>query len=170
MGNRWDQYFWNICECISSQSRCFSRKLGSIIVRDRSVIASGYNGPARGIPHCNERYTLDKSLIQILPAFPSGDSVYTCPRRVLGFKSGEGIEHCYAVHSETNCIANAAKNGVNTSGTTLYLNWVTPCASCLSNIINAGIIEVVVTELTPYNDHAQFIIDHANIKIRTFDL
>ena len=120
----WDEYFMDLCRVISKHSKCKSRKLGAVLVREKAIVATGFNGPAHGVGHCGEE----------------------CPRRTLGYKSGEGLEYCIAAHAETNCIASAARNGVCTEGCALYLNWFTPCKDCLSLIINAGIVEVVCTE------------------------
>lgn len=165
-----DQYFLGICESVAQKSSCYSRKLGAIIVKDKAIISTGFNGVARGIPDCSMRYEKDLSLIKQLKAAPSGKSINTCPRRALGFRSGEGMEHCYAKHAEENAILQAARSGVSTNGACLYLNWSSPCLHCIQACINAGIVEIVVTEMIPYNDHAQFIIDHANLTIRKYDL
>lgn len=166
----WDQYFLNICKTVASNSKCLSRKLGAIIVRDRSIISCGYNGAARGLPHCGERYTVDERLVDNLPPILPPNYTNTCPRRVLGLQSGEGLEWCYAQHAEASSITNAARIGVPTVGATLYLNWIIPCADCLSHIINAGIVEVVVTELKIYNNRVDFILKNSKLKIREYIL
>ena len=58
----WDQYFYDVCVVVSKNTKCFSRKIGAILVRDKSIVSTGYNGPPRGIPHCDERYSIDKAL------------------------------------------------------------------------------------------------------------
>lgn len=146
--NSWDKYYLNICNAVASKSPCLSRQIGAILVRDKSVISTGYNGPARGIPHCTN----------------------ICPRRELGFKSGEGMEHCYAQHAEENCISNAARNGVITVGAILYMNTVIPCKNCFSTLINAGVTEIVVLTKTAYDKYTRFIVDNSTIKLREFQL
>jgi dCMP deaminase len=168
--NRWDKYFLSIAEAVAQKSSCYSRKLGAVLVRDNAIISTGFNGVARGIPDCSSRYEKDLALMKHLAAFPSGKAALTCPRRILGFGSGEGMQWCYARHAEENAITQAARSGVSTKGSTLYLNWKTPCLHCLQACINAGVLEIVVTELASYNEQAQFIIDHTKIKIRTYDL
>ena len=145
---KWDLYFHSICKIIASKSPCLSRQIGAILVRDNSIISTGYNGPARGIPHCQD----------------------ICPRRKYGYISGTHMELCPAQHAEENCISNAARNGTCVFGSTLYLNTVIPCKNCLSTLINSGISEIVVEELTVYDQYSQFIIDNSNIKIRSFNL
>ena len=94
----------------------------------------------------------------------------TCPRKVLNYDSGTHMELCSAQHAEENCISNAARNGACVFGSTLYMNTVIPCKNCLSTLINAGISEIVVEELTVYDQYSQFIIDNSNIKIRLFKI
>jgi dCMP deaminase len=173
---RWDRYFHDICEAVASKSPCLSRKIGAILVRDHSIVSTGYNGPPRGVPHCGEeRFMKDPVLskmfddIMLLPNIRRRmDS--ECPRRILGHKSGEGMEWCLAQHAEENCVSNAARLGVSTIGTTLYMNCVIPCKNCFGTLINAGVVEVVVDETTVYDKHTQFLIDNSNIKIRSFNL
>jgi dCMP deaminase len=166
----WDQFFYNVCQVVASNSKCYSRKLGAILVKDKSIISTGYNGVARGIPHCETRYLKDEFLKKKLMALPTGNSIYTCPRRALGFESGEGMEYCYSQHAETNCLNNACRLGVPTVGSTLFLNFKIPCLHCLQACINAGIKEIVVTKLELYNKQAKFILDHSNILIREFEI
>lgn len=148
---RWDLYFLGICCSVSSNSPCLSRNIGAILVRDKSIISTGYNGPPRGIPHC-------------------GRERYECPRRVLGYPSGTHMELCPAQHAEENCVSNAARLGVSTIGSTLYMNSVIPCKNCFGTLINAGIVEVVINQATVYDKYTQFLIDNSNILIREFEL
>ena len=171
----WDKYFHSICVAVSSKSPCLSRKIGAILVRDHSIISTGFNGPSRGIPHCGEdRIMKDDLLIKTLvkPANPTYPSrmLSECPRRILGYKSGTHMELCPAQHAEENAVSNAARLGVSVLGSTLYMNSVIPCKNCFGTLINAGIVEIVVEEITVYDKHTQFLIDNSNIKIRSFDL
>ena len=134
---RWDQYFYSICNVVGSNSKCLSRQIGAVLVKDKVIICTGYNGPPRGIPHCE------------------GD---ICPRRKLGFKSGEGLEKCPAAHAERNAIIQAARLGIKVKDSVLYLNTSIPCKDCLIEIINAGIIEVVCTEDKLYDELSEFLI------------
>jgi dCMP deaminase len=169
----WDVYFHNICEAVASKSSCLSRKIGAILVRDHSIISTGYNGPPRGVPHCGkERLIHDPTLNSILhlplEIISDTDIENTCPRKVLGFNSGEGMEWCTAQHAEENAVSNAARSGVSTIGSTLYMNCVIPCKNCFGTLINAGIVEIVVDSIEVYDKHTQFFIDSSNIKIRSF--
>ena len=93
-----------------------------------------------------------------------------CPRKILGYDSGTHMELCPAQHAEANCISNAARLGVSTVDTILYMNCIIPCKNCYGALINAGIVEIVVDDAKPYDKHTQFQIDNSNIKIREFKL
>ena len=164
----WDQYFHNICEAVASKSPCLSRKIGAILVRENSIISTGYNGPPRGVPHCGQdRIMKDKSL-PALKEVPVTMYDTTCPRKLLGYESGTHLELCPAQHAEINAISNAARIGAHTIGTTLYMNCIIPCKNCFGAIINAGIESIVIDDDTPYDDHTKYIIDHSDIDIRRF--
>lgn len=168
---RWDEYFLRICGAVASNSKCMSRQIGAVLVRDNSVVATGYNGPPRGIPHCGEeRLKYDKYLLERLSRTlePAIIDASVCPRRMLGYKSGEGLDWCTAAHAERNTICNAAWLGISTHGATLYMNDQTPCKNCLIELINAGVKEVVVTNLTPYDQHSEFLMTYSKMLIRQF--
>ena len=167
----WDNYFHKICEAVSYKSPCKSRKIGAILVRDHSVISTGFNGPPRGIIHCGEdRFLKDDCLAKELSKheWEPCEILTTCPRRLLQLPSGEGLEWCYAQHAEINCLTNAARLGVCVINSILYMNCVIPCKSCFGALINAGVEEVVIDNVKVYDKHTQFIIDNSNIKIRPF--
>lgn len=178
-GKTWDKYFLDICNVVASHSKCLSRQIGAILVRDKSIIATGYNGPARGIPHCgSDRYEKDSRLQKAIFNSPHVEETgvkfhllieESCPRQLLGFESGQGLEWCLATHAEQNCVANAARLGVCTLGTTLYMNTQIPCKTCLSILINAGVSNIVVTDFKPYDSIGDFLIEHSEIRLRLFD-
>lgn len=164
----WDSYFLGLCNEVSKRSKCLSRKIGSIIVKDHSIISTGYNGPPRSVPHCADRLvaTDEKDPLFNQP-IQAGD--IQCPRRLLGYASGEGLEFCTAAHAERNCIANSARSGVCTSGGTLYLNTVLPCKDCMAEIINAG-IHIVVCYPGEYDRLSLWMAKHAKIAVRRFEV
>ena len=169
----WDNYFHSICVAVSSKSPCLSRKIGAILVRDHSIVSTGFNGPSRGIPHCgHERLMKDNALLLLLahptPSYPSR-YMSECPRRILGYESGTHMELCPAQHAEENAISNAARLGVSTIGTVLYMNCLVPCKNCFGTLINAGIVEIVVDKTDVYDRHTQYLIDNSSIKIRSFN-
>ena len=121
----WDEYFFGIADAIAVKSHCLSRKIGAVAVRDgKFLVATGYNGPPVGYPHCTGK---------------------ACPRRELGFQSGQGLYICPASHAERNVLIEAARLGTRLKDCTMYLTCSYPCRECAKEIVNAGIKEVVVT-------------------------
>ncbi len=147
----WDTYFYNICDIVAKKSNCLSRNIGAVLVKDKVIVATGYNGPPRGVSHC-------------------GDLLQDCPRRLARFKSGEGLHLCPAAHAEQNCIANAARVGVNTSGTKMYMTCEVPCTRCLGSIINAGIEEIICVSGKYYDDLADRLLKESGLKMRKFNI
>jgi len=172
MSRRWDEYYYRVCETIASNTKCLSRIVGAILVRDKSVVSTGYNGPPRGVPHCSERYTMDLKLISELRKKgidPDDSSNWnTCPRRLLGFKSGEGLEWCISGHAERNSLINAAREGVSTKETIMYMTCGIPCTPCLIEIINAGVKEIVVSRKSYYDISASYLIMNSYLKVRLY--
>ena len=169
----WDKYFLNICNEVAKNSKCLSRQIGAILVRDNIIISTGYNGPPRGVPDCSKRIQNDKRMQIALNALNvdinDESNIGICPRRLLQFKSGEGGEWCGAVHSEKNCLLSAARNGICTKGATIYLNSVVSCCSqCFGALINAGIKEVVLIKNDFYDVTVSWMMSNSDIKIREF--
>jgi dCMP deaminase len=168
----WDNYFHQITEAVASKSPCLSRKIGAILVRDHSIVSTGFNGPSRGIPHCGyDRLTKDKLIRDLMPQGHDTMKLVEshCPRAVLGYESGTHMELCPAQHAEVNAIIDAARKGASTIGTTLYMNCIIPCKNCYGALINAGIVEIVVDDITVYDNHTQYLIDNSSIKLRRFE-
>lgn len=172
----WDSYYHEVCKAVSHKSPCLSRKIGAILVKDHSIVSTGYNGPSRGIPHCgHDRLMRDNT---IHPELYNGlNNVIhptrwnnECPRKIMAYASGEGMEWCPAQHAEENCISNAARLGTPTVGTILYMNCIVPCKNCFGTLINAGIVEIVVDKVDCYDKHTQYLIDNSSIKIRSFEI
>lgn len=144
----WDEYFFGIADAVAKKSHCLSRQAGAIAVRDRHIVATGYNGPPKGYPHCEGPY---------------------CPRHRLGFKSGECLEICPSSHAEANVLIEAARFGISLLGCTLYLTTESPCRECAKLMVNAGIKEVVVTSGNDYPDiglSGRKILETCNVPIR----
>ncbi len=173
ISKRWDKYFYNICVAVSKNSTCLSRQIGSILVKDKSIISTGYNGPSRGIPHCNERYVIDseiRALIKSKGKDPDNTKYHSiCPRYVAGFKSGEGLEYCIAGHAERNALNNAARHGIVTKGAKLFMTCGIPCKDCLTEIINCGIEEIIITKETFYDGSSKYLLENSNLKYRIFE-
>lgn len=166
--NSWDEYFLNIARQAARNSKCFSRRIGAVLVRDKSILTTGYNGPPRGIPTCDVRWGIDKSL-DVSKAKDFKYLVGKCPRRVLGYKSGEGIEVCPASHAEESAIVNCARMGIQAKDAQLYLTCGIPCGKCAVKIINAGVSEVIVTKLDYYDDISKFLFDNSDVRIRLYE-
>lgn len=120
----WDTYFLDIVELVSRRSTCRRRTVGAGLVRDRRILATGYNGAPSGLTHC-----LDIG----------------CLREQLNVPSGERHELCRGLHAEQNVIIQAALHGVSTKGSTLYCT-THPCVICAKMIINAGIVRIVIRD------------------------
>lgn len=122
--DKWDNRFMQLAETVGSWSSCYqsNRQIGAVIVKQKRIMTTGYNGAPSGINSCRDK----------------GE----CLRRKLNIPSGTRHELCYAVHAEQNAIAQAAKMGINLEGATLYCTHQ-PCVICTKIIINAGIRRVV---------------------------
>jgi len=116
----WETYFMDIAELVAKRSTCLRRAVGAIIVKDKRVLTTGYNGAPTGIKHCIET---------------------GCLREKLNVPSGERHELCRGIHAEQNAIIQAAFHGVSIKGATLFCT-NQPCSICAKMIINAGIIKL----------------------------
>jgi dCMP deaminase len=170
---KWDNYFYNVASKVGENSSCLSRQIGSVLVKDKTIIGSGYNGPPRGVPHCNERYLIDKELREYLKSKninPDNEEIWnTCPRYIMGYKSGQGLQWCIAGHAERNALINSARMGIKTKKCKLYMDCGIPCTPCLVEIINAGIEEIIVTKLTFYDTASKYLIENTNsVRVRVY--
>lgn len=173
-----DQWFYNIALTVGAYSKCHSRKIGAVLVRDNSVVSTGYNGPPRGVPTCDQRWAIDKVFKKkyghhIKPDEEKGTTPENtkgiCPRRIIGFPSGQGLEICPAGHAERNALINAARLGTATSDTKLYMSCSVPCTPCMVEIINSGVNEIVCTSMQTYDETAMYLLENSDIKVRIFD-
>lgn len=159
--NSWDEWYYNICVQVARNSKCLSRQIGAILVRDKLIVATGYNGPPRGIVRCDLRDDLDVKLQEGV-----------CPRKTMGFKSGEGLEVCVAAHAEENTILMCAREGIKCKGATMYMACGIPCKKCMIMIIQVGIKELVVTKMDTYgvlDDSSAYLLKNSNVKVRLYD-
>lgn len=163
----WDKYFLRIAREVSKNSKCLSRKIGAVLVKDKNIISTGYNGPAKGVKHCNERNmdfyaNLDKR------GYVINEYLINCPRKVLGYKSGEGLHLCQAGHAERNALIQAAKHGISTKDATLYCYCGQICKECVIEIINADVKELVyLAGSDVYDKYAGTLLEESGITIRT---
>ncbi len=166
----WDEWFYNVCRQVARNSKCLSRRIGAVLVYDKSIRSTGYNGPPRGVPRCDLRWQIDSDFYEKYKDRIEGKDVKgVCPRYVIGFKSGEGLSVCPAGHAERNALINAARDGISTRDTTLYMTCGIPCTPCLVEIINAGVKEIVVTSLKVYDETAMYLLNTSQLKVRVFD-
>jgi dCMP deaminase len=141
----WDQYFMDIVELVSKRSTCLRRKVGAVLVRDKRILSTGYNGAPTGIRHCAE---------------------VGCLREQLNVPSGERHELCRGLHAEQNAIIQAALHGVSIKGSTIYCT-NHPCIICSKMIINSGIEKIVYKD--GYRDKlSKEMLKEANIEVRKF--
>jgi dCMP deaminase len=112
----WDEYFMTIASVVASRATCDRKHVGAVIVRDRTILSTGYNGSIRGMPHCDD----------------------------VGHMMQDG--HCVAtIHAEANALVQAARNGVSIEGASIYVT-ASPCWTCFKMIANAGIREIYFGE------------------------
>ena len=138
----WDDYFMNLAKLVAERSTCLRRMVGAVLVRDKRILATGYNGAPRGMKHC-----LDIG----------------CIRDELHIASGTRAELCRAVHAEQNAIIQCAIYGVSCEGSTLYVTHQ-PCAICTKILINAGVKRIVYGE--PYPDEfAMNLLKEAKVEL-----
>ena len=139
----WDRYFADIATLVSKRSTCLRRKVGAVIVKQRRVLSTGYNGTPSGIAHCD---------------------VTGCIREKLGIPSGQRHELCRGLHAEQNALLQASLYGISLDGSSLYCT-TQPCIICVKMLINAGIKEVAVLDGYP-DKLAQEFLKEAKIKVR----
>ncbi len=139
----WDEYFLEVAGLVSKRATCLRRKVGAVLVKDKRILATGYNGAPSGLKHC-----LDIG----------------CLRQQLKIPSGQRHELCRALHAEQNALIQASLYGISTKGSTLYAS-NQPCVICAKMLINAGIKEIVVAQGYP-DKMAMDFLKEAKIKVR----
>jgi dCMP deaminase len=143
----WDEYFMDIAHVVSKRGNCRRRKVAAVIVSDRRIISTGYNGTPRGIENC----------------FEGG-----CPRCDSMASSGENLGECICAHAEENAIVQAAYHGIAVRNSTLYCI-LSPCLMCTKMIINAGIREIVYETEYHFTAQARELFDRAGVICRQFE-
>lgn len=144
----WDEYFMRIARMVASRSNCVKRKVGAVIVRDRRIISTGYNGTPRGTRNCNEG---------------------GCPRCNSFAQGGTRLDECLCSHGEENALTQAAYHGVSVRGASLYSTFC-PCLTCTKMIINAGIEEVVFNADYPLGKVSLSLLHEAGVVVRQIAL
>jgi dCMP deaminase len=139
----WDEYFMNIARLASTRSTCLRRQVGAVIVKDKKILATGYNGAPSGLTHC-----LDIG----------------CLREELGIPSGERHELCRATHAEQNAIVQAATFGISIKDSIIY-STAHPCILCSKLLINAGIKKIITEDSYP-DEMSREMLKEARVKIQ----
>ena len=138
----WDDYFMTLCRQVATRSTCLRHDVGAIIVRDKRILSTGYNGAPRGMKHCLE---------------------IGCIRDELKIASGTRAEICRAVHAEQNAVIQCAIYSVSSEGSTIYITHQ-PCTICTKILINAGIRRIVYENAYP-DDFSQKLLKEAGVTL-----
>ena len=138
----WEEYFLSIARLVATRSTCLRRKVGAVVVKNKQILTTGYNGAPKGIIHCDK---------------------VGCLREELGVPSGERHELCRALHAEQNAFLQAARHGVSLDGATLYIT-IQPCSICAKMIINVGIKKVIIEGNYP-DEFALKFLNEAGVEV-----
>lgn len=142
----WDEYFMQIADVAATRSTCLRRHVGAVLVSDRHILATGYNGVPAGIEHCLTR---------------------GCLREELGIPSGQQHELCRGLHAEQNALIQAARHGgIAADGAVLYCT-AHPCVQCTKMLINAGVKRIVYRDSYP-DDLSMALLKEAGIVTERF--
>lgn len=142
----WDEYFMGIAKVAALRSNCIKRKVAAVIVKDKRIIATGYNGTPRGVKNCSDG---------------------GCPRCNSFGASGVDLGECLCSHAEENAIVQSAYHGVGIKEATLYTTF-SPCLMCTKMILNSGIKEVVFNAAYPMSDISLKLMKNAYLQVRQF--
>lgn len=142
----WDEYFMEITELVAKRSTCLRRSVGAILVKERRILTTGYNGAPSQLAHCSE---------------------VGCLRDRLGIPSGQRNELCRGIHAEQNAIVQAALYGISIQGATLYVTHQ-PCVVCAKMLINAGVAEIIIKGDYP-DALARELLAEAGIPVKKFE-
>lgn len=138
----WDEYFMEIARVVATRSTCLRRQVGAVLVREKRILTTGYNGAPRGLAHCLE---------------------IGCLREQLGIPSGERQELCRGLHAEQNAVIQAAYHGVSIRGATIYCTHQ-PCITCAKMLINAGIERIIYEKEYP-DELAEQMLKEARVEL-----
>jgi len=139
----WDEYFMSIAEQVAGRSTCLRRHTGAILVKDRRILATGYNGTPAGLAHCEDA---------------------GCIREARNIASGSHHELCRGIHAEQNAVIQAARHGIVIDGDTVYTTHQ-PCVLCAKILVNAGVVDIVYRDAYP-DPLAEEILAEAGVRPR----
>ena len=143
----WDTYFMDIAHVVSTRGNWSRRRVAAVIVKDRRIISTGYNGTPRGVKNCMDG---------------------GCARCASNAPSGSGLGECICSHAEENSITQAAYHGISTKDATIYVT-LSPCLTCAKMIINAGIKEVIYDEEYSFNQQTRALLAEAKVLCRQIE-
>jgi dCMP deaminase len=138
----WDEYFLTIAFQVATRSTCLRRQVGAVLVREKRLLATGYNGAPRGLPHCGE---------------------VGCLRAEMQVPSGERHELCRGLHAEMNALLQAAEHGIRIEGADIYCT-NQPCSLCAKMLINVGIRTIYTAGAYP-DDLGARMLDEAGVRV-----
>jgi dCMP deaminase len=142
----WDEYFVSIARHVAERSTCLRRHTGAVLVKDKRILSTGYNGAPSRLAHCEEA---------------------GCLREQMSVPSGSNHELCRGIHAEQNAVVQAARHGIAIDGATLYSTHQ-PCVLCAKILVNAGVAEVVYAQ--PYPDAlAEEMLAESGVVVRAFE-
>ncbi|MFH0762847.1 MAG: cytidine/deoxycytidylate deaminase family protein [Candidatus Omnitrophota bacterium] len=139
----WDEYFLEVARLVAKRSTCLRRHIGAVAVREKRILATGYNGAPSGLTHCAD---------------------IGCLRQKLNIPSGQRQELCRALHGEQNVIIQAVIHKVDLQGATLYVT-NQPCVTCTKMLISAGVKEIIISDGYP-DELARRLFKEAGVKIK----
>ena len=142
----WDEYFMQVTRVVGTRSTCLRRQLGAVIVKDKRILSTGYNGVPSGLAHC-----LDVG----------------CLRQQQGIPSGERFELCRGLHAEQNAIIQAAYHGVSIQGAIIY-SQAQPCVTCAKMIINSGITKIIYEQEYP-DALSRQLLEEAGVEMKRYE-
>ena len=142
----WDEYFMKIAHVVASRSTCIRRKVGAVLVRDKRILTTGYNGAPSGLAHCED---------------------IGCLRDQRQVPSGERHELCRGLHAEMNALLQAAIHGVRVAGASLYCT-SSPCSLCAKMLINVGVKRVYIDGEYP-DELARDLLNDAGVVVQRLD-
>ena len=142
----WDTYFMDIAHVVKRRGNCCRRKVAAVVVADRRVVSTGYNGTPRGVRNCCDG---------------------GCERCSSDTPSGSGLSECICCHAEENAITQAAYHGTCVKGASIYCT-LSPCLTCAKMIINAGIAEVIYDEKYEFSRQTRALLKEAGVACRQF--
>ncbi|MBM4372110.1 MAG: dCMP deaminase family protein [Deltaproteobacteria bacterium] len=142
----WDEYFMRIARVVASRSDCIRRQVAALVVKDRRIIATGYNATPRGARNCSDG---------------------GCPRCASDAPSGTSLGDCLCLHAEENALLQAAYHGISVRGASLYCT-SSPCLLCTKKIVNSGVVEVIFDARYTLDGRSMALLAECGVAVRRY--